>query len=167
MRHKVIVLFLLLLIFIGCGKEYGQMSDAISSAHQGIQNIQAAYEAALLIKENIIESKEIMEPEEIEKLLENYRQSLELSQSNFNEALEIYRNIIKKEPEDAFLLNSLGHTYMWLNQKDVADKYFEQALQFCKSNSLQKSIEYNKTYSPEVEKHYKLFQEIDKYFQEI
>lgn len=161
MRYKTIVISLLLLICISCSAEYGKLSTAISSAHQGIQNIQAAYEAALFIKENIIEGKETIKSNEKERLLENYEKALQLSYANFTEALEIYQEVIRKKPGDAFILNSLGHTYMWLNQKHMADKYFEQALKFCKSSSLKESIEFNKSYFPEVKKYYTLFNEID------
>ena len=162
MKYKVIGLFFLLSFLLSCSKEYGKLSNALGFAHQGIQNIQAAYETAQFIQENIIKSNKVADPREKERLLEDYRNALELSNSNFNQALAIYQDIIQKKPEDAFILNSLAHTYMWLNQRDKADKYFDLALKSCQSSSLKESIEYNKGYFPEVEKYYTLFQEVDK-----
>jgi tetratricopeptide (TPR) repeat protein len=167
MRNKIIIISFLLILLMSCSKDYGKLNEAISFAQQGIQNIQSAADAAVQIKENIIKGNETIPSEEKEKLVNNYQNSLKLAHKNFQEALAIYREMSKKRPEDAFILNNLGHAYMWLNQKERAQEYFNQALKYCKSRGLKESIELNMNYFPEVDKHYALFREIDAYFQTI
>jgi tetratricopeptide (TPR) repeat protein len=167
MRYKIFTISLLLLLLISCGKNYEQLSTAVSFAQQGMQNIQSASDIALQIKENIINGSKEIPAEEKEKLLNNYQNSLKLAHKNFQEALSIYKEINKEKPNDAFVLNNLGHAYMWLNQKERAQDYFNQALKYCKSRGLKESIKLNMSYFPEIEKHYALFREIDKHFQEI
>jgi tetratricopeptide (TPR) repeat protein len=167
MRSKIIIISILLLLLMSCGKDYGKLSSTISFAQQGIQNIQSAADAALQIKEDIIEGNETIPLEEKEKLLNNYQNSLRLAHNNFQEALAIYREMSKKRPKDAFILNNLGHAYMWLNQKERAQEYFDHALKYCESRGLKESIELNMSYLSQVDKHYALFREIDTYFQSI